>query len=184
MIVRFDRIFLLCFILLIAAIGYNCGAERAVQMDGPVHDLTVADTSTLDNGSAPDAPAHNPDLRAPDILSGQPFGSLCTNLGRMCKVKDKDGSDLFCAFSFPAPPNKGYCSRRCTAGKSECSLTAKGTQAACILWSPIYDDAGTAPQKFCGFICSGSTSTPHCPPGLQCFTPPYPKTATCVPSYK
>jgi len=116
-----------------------------------------------------------PDLRGVD----EPFGRVCTNLGKPCTDKDPEGYDLMCIGIQGGTAGKGFCSRSCTDVGTECYGAPNGQSAGCFI-SAASGDAGGG-DKFCGFLCKTSKSSWACPGTLTCGKTDKDGNAICVP---
>ncbi len=128
------------------------------------------DKEEADKGMLPDT-APRPD---------EPFGTVCTNLGEKCTVKDKDGYDLHCIALTGSISGKGFCSRKCSDAGSECYNVPNGMMAGCFIDAGGGSDASPG-TKYCGFYCKSSKGVFSCPPKLQCDKANSQGTAVCKP---
>lgn len=127
------------------------------------------------------------DKATPDTISAdtfpvpkEPFGTVCTNLGEKCAVKDKYGYDLYCIALTGSISGKGFCSRKCSDVGNECSLVPNGQMSECFIEAGTSDDSGPG-TKYCGFFCKKASGTYHCPPDIQCDKANSSGTAVCKP---
>ncbi|MCC6746597.1 MAG: hypothetical protein IT371_03000 [Deltaproteobacteria bacterium] len=114
-----------------------------------------------------------------DLAPDEHFGRSCTNIGKPCTEKDKDGYKLHCVALKGGTAGKGYCTRICNPTNIECLGVPNGLWSSCLVKGEA-TDAGPG-LSYCAFMCSTAKNSWGCPRTLSCGPKDKEANALCLP---